>query len=444
MIIIGADYHPGFQQIAFVDTETGELQERRLQHREEAEKFYRDLAAQGASVRVGMEASGHARWFERLLAELHFELWIGDAAKIRTKRVRKQKTDRQDAQLILRLMLKDDFPQIWVASWENRDLRQLLWHRHRMVQARKDGRQHRESTGSPNKRKAEQVLALRKAQVLEDRWNLPRSRSPRLGTWMEEFLKSVPHEKTRSRYRSSVNNILAYFGDKIRLAEITPEAVFRFQQKRAEDGVGKATVNRDTSTLSSSLSRAKKMRLISRNPCCDVGKLNERRERRQAKPLSYEEEARVKQFAPPWLSTLITLLVETGLRVRKEALPLRWLDVSLDTEPGYIHVRDSKTTAGLRTVWLTNYCREVLIKWRLMLGPDFSPYVFPSPRIPGMHVVDYKTAWQKAGARADLKDRRIYDLRSTFASRANGCRASGLTVAHLLGHASTRKSFPPM
>jgi transposase len=87
-------------------------------------------------VRVGMEASGHARWFERLLAELHFELWIGDAAEIRTKRKRKQKTDRQDAQLILKLMLKDDFPQIWVASWENRDLRQLLWHRHRMVQAR--------------------------------------------------------------------------------------------------------------------------------------------------------------------------------------------------------------------------------------------------------------------------------------------------------------------
>ena len=136
MLIIGCDYHPGFQQIAFVDTETGELQERRLQHREEAEKFYRDLAARGAQVRLGMEASGHARWFERLLAELNFELWIGDAAEIRAKRVRKQKTDRQDAQLILRLMLKDDFPRIWVASWENRDLRQLLWHRHRMVQTR--------------------------------------------------------------------------------------------------------------------------------------------------------------------------------------------------------------------------------------------------------------------------------------------------------------------
>ena len=136
MKIIGCDYHPGFQQIAFVDTETGELQERRLEHAEEAERFYRDLGVQGACVRVGMEASGHARWFERLLSELRFEMWIGDAAKIRTKRVRKQKTDRQDAELILKLMLKDDFPQIWVPGGENRDLRQLLWHRHRMVQAR--------------------------------------------------------------------------------------------------------------------------------------------------------------------------------------------------------------------------------------------------------------------------------------------------------------------
>ena len=136
MIIIGVDFHPEFQQIAAVDTETGELQERRLGHASEAESFYRELAAGEVAVRVGMEASGHARWFERLLGELHLELWIGDAAEIQTKRVRKQKTDRQDAQLILKLMLKDDFPQIWVPSWENRDLRQLLWHRHRMVQAR--------------------------------------------------------------------------------------------------------------------------------------------------------------------------------------------------------------------------------------------------------------------------------------------------------------------
>ena len=133
--IIGADYHPGFQQIAFVDTETGDCGEQRLEHCEGAQKFYRDLAAQGKKVRVGMEASGHARWFERLLGELNIELWMGDAAMIRAKRGRKPKTDRQDALHILNLLLKDDFPKIWVPSWENRDMRQLLWHRHRLVQA---------------------------------------------------------------------------------------------------------------------------------------------------------------------------------------------------------------------------------------------------------------------------------------------------------------------
>src|SRR6266446_56208 len=136
MMIIGCDYHPGFQQIACVNTETGELSERRLSHREEAEQFYRNLKGRGLTVRVGMEASGHARWFERLLTDLQFELWIGDAAEIRTKRVRKQKTDRQDAQLLLKLLLEDRSSRIWVPDTENRDLRQLLWHRHRLVQMR--------------------------------------------------------------------------------------------------------------------------------------------------------------------------------------------------------------------------------------------------------------------------------------------------------------------
>jgi len=128
MIIIG---------VAFLDQETGECGERRLNHSDgEAEKFYRDLRQRGVSVRVGMEATGYSRWFERLLAELGIELWIGDAAEIKTKRVRKQKTDRQDAELLLRLLLENRFPRIWVPSLENRDLRQLLWHWHRLVQMR--------------------------------------------------------------------------------------------------------------------------------------------------------------------------------------------------------------------------------------------------------------------------------------------------------------------
>jgi transposase len=91
-MMIGVDYHPSFQQIAFLIEETGEYNERRLNHSDgEAEKFYRDLQLQGACVRVGMEATGYSRWFERLLAELGFEVWIGDPAEIKTRRVKKRR-----------------------------------------------------------------------------------------------------------------------------------------------------------------------------------------------------------------------------------------------------------------------------------------------------------------------------------------------------------------
>jgi transposase len=94
MLIIGVDYHPSFEQIAFMDQETGEYGEQRLNHSDgEAERFYRELKQRGISVRVGMEATGYSRWFERLLAELGIEVWIADAAEINRLRIRKQKTD---------------------------------------------------------------------------------------------------------------------------------------------------------------------------------------------------------------------------------------------------------------------------------------------------------------------------------------------------------------
>src|SRR5713101_1054255 len=71
MMIIGVDYHPSFQTIAFLMEETGECGEQELNHSEgQAEKFYRDLQQRGIRVRVGLEATGYSRWFERLLAEL--------------------------------------------------------------------------------------------------------------------------------------------------------------------------------------------------------------------------------------------------------------------------------------------------------------------------------------------------------------------------------------
>ena len=110
----------------------------------------------------------------------------------------------------------------------------------------------------------------------------------------------------------------------------------------------------------------------------------------------------------------------------------------MDSDPACIHVLDSKSDAGVRTVWLTKHCKDTLASWRRLLGPDFSEFVFPSPKISGTFVSEYKTSWRTAAKKAGLADRRIYDLRATFASRANACKASGMTVAQLLGHASTQ------
>jgi transposase len=131
MKIVGCDLHTRYQQVAMLDQETGELIERRLEHESgEARAFY---AALSAAVRVGIEATGHTRWFERMLGELGHELWIGDAAEIRATVVRKQKTDARDAAHLLDLLLTNRFPRIWRPSLEERDLRQLVWHRQKLV-----------------------------------------------------------------------------------------------------------------------------------------------------------------------------------------------------------------------------------------------------------------------------------------------------------------------
>ena len=107
----------------------------RLDHKSgEAERFYRALA--GEQVCIGVEATGTLRWFERLLQELGMELWVGDPVKIRAAGARKAKTDKRDADLLLRLLVEKRFPRIWVPSVEERDARQLILHRHRLVQTR--------------------------------------------------------------------------------------------------------------------------------------------------------------------------------------------------------------------------------------------------------------------------------------------------------------------
>src|SRR6185503_10255916 len=134
MMIIGCDFHPSWQQIAWLDTESGETGQQKLVHATgDAEQFYRRL---GAPVLIGMEATGNSQWFVELVEDVGHQIWIGDAAQIRASYVRKQKTDKRDAAHILKLVVENRFPRLWTPDREQRDLRQLVLHRHKLVEIR--------------------------------------------------------------------------------------------------------------------------------------------------------------------------------------------------------------------------------------------------------------------------------------------------------------------
>jgi len=134
MMIIGCDFHPSWQQVNWVDSESGETGEQKLVHAEEqAKTFYQQLP--GPAL-IGMEATGNSQWFIELVQELGHVILIGDAAQIRASYVRKQKTDKRDAAHMLKLLLENRFPTLWTPDREQRDLRQLVLHRHKLVEIR--------------------------------------------------------------------------------------------------------------------------------------------------------------------------------------------------------------------------------------------------------------------------------------------------------------------
>jgi transposase len=143
MKIVGCDFHPGWQQLAVFDVATAEIEELKLSHgKGEAERFYGALPAPSL---IGVEACGNSQWFLDLLQQLGHEVWVGDAAHIRASYVRRQKTDKRDAAHILKLLMENRFPRLWTPTAEQRDLRQLLIHRHKLVEIRtrvKNGLQH--------------------------------------------------------------------------------------------------------------------------------------------------------------------------------------------------------------------------------------------------------------------------------------------------------------
>jgi transposase len=231
MKIIGCDFHPSYQQIAMLDTVTGEIVEKALGHerKEEVRAFYAGLEG---PVRVGIEASGQSQRFERMLAELGHEVWIGDAAKIRASCERKQKTDRRDAELLLRLLVENRFPRIWVPTAAERDGRQLLLHRHKLVRMR---------TQVKN-----QLQALALNQGVQRKWKL----------WSEagrKQLESLPLLPWANRRRADLLRLFDHLEASIKeLDRVVAEQAYQRREARrlmTHPGVGPVTALAFTQTM---------------------------------------------------------------------------------------------------------------------------------------------------------------------------------------------------
>ena len=298
-----------------------------------------------------------------------------------------------------------------------------------------DGRHFNRSTGTSNKRTAQKILDSWRADIVEGRFNLLKSQAPTLKDWSNQFVESIQHPNTRRRYAVSKVSLDAFFKD-ARLSHLSAARIEEYKRVRLAAGVKAATVNRDLALLRQLMKRGERERFIARNPF-ETGNLflEERKGRRQPHILTYQEERKLLAVSGPMLKALVILLVETGLRVGKEALPLKWTDV--DFTDGTIHVRESKTMAGRRLVPLSVYCEAELLRWRDMTGPAFSEYVFFNPRNPAAHLLKLPKTWKRALKKAGIEYFPIYNLRHTFASRLNAAGASPITVTQMLGHSST-------
>jgi integrase len=302
-----------------------------------------------------------------------------------------------------------------------------------------NGKQLCQSSHTPNKRLAQRILDARLGAIAEGRQPFPlvKSNAPRLKAWTDQFLETVRRAKTKQRDRASMRKLIAYLGENARLSEITASRIEEFKQARLKKGVSPASVNRDLATARLFLKQAARQRFIAKSPFADDGidSLEERKTRRRPRIITYEEEARLLGAASPQLRVLVLLLLETGMRIGKEALPLKWVDVDFVNDQ--ILVRESKTLAGRRNIPISSLCRAELQEWKRLTGPDFSPFLFPSPANPKQHLKAVRKSWAAALKKAKLEYFRIYDLRANFASRLSASGAPDNLVAGVIGHSTT-------
>jgi integrase len=248
-------------------------------------------------------------------------------------------------------------------------------------------------------------------------------------------------EKTHQANQRCAKHLKAAFGASA-LADLTADSIELYLRERLRQrvrvkaklgyrqlGVVKSTtVHQEFRVLRRMLNVAVRKKLLAANPCSGVEFPVAVKGLFRPHYMAWSEQLQIESHAPQHLRNIIRIITETGLRVYKELTAMRKDQV--DLQNATVWIPDSKTPNGIAEVPLSSLAIEAFRDQMVSAGP--SPFLFPNGRNPSGHIGDLRTTWEKSLRRAKVPYFRIYDLRSTYATRLSAGGVADEWVTQML------------
>ncbi|HEY7388907.1 MAG TPA: tyrosine-type recombinase/integrase [Bryobacteraceae bacterium] len=281
-----------------------------------------------------------------------------------------------------------------------------------------------------------------------------------LADWVDFFLENyskppIRSEKTQAANERAGRHLKEAFGQRA-LSSITADDIEQYLRQRLQarvqvqtkggviqkDRLKPATVHQELRVLRRMLNVAVRKRLLAANPCFGVEFPVKVKGLFRPHYMTWSEQQRIEFQAPDYLKNIIRIITETGLRIHKELMPMKKEQV--DLENGVAWIADSKTPNGIAEVPLTDLAIEAFRDQSGTSGQGI--WFFPSEGNPSGHQKSLRTAWRLTLRRAKVPYFRIYDLRSTYATRRSAGGVADEWVTQLLrqGDAKVFKKYSQM
>lgn len=333
----------------------------------------------------------------------------------------------------------------------------VLW----MVYRDRSGKRIRESTFTEDwqeaQRKLRERLQARDDKILDV---VRKGEQLQFSDWADFFLENyskppIRAEKTHEANGRAALHLKEAFGQRS-VGDINADDIENYLRRRLQarvqvrtaggviqrDRLKPATVHQELRVLRRMMNVAVRKKLLPANPCAGVEFPVKVKGLFRPHYMAWSEQQRIEFQAPEYLRNIIRIISESGLRVYKELMPMKKEQV--DLENAVVWIPDSKTPNGIAEVPLTDLAREAFREQIRIAGPG--TWVFPSDENPTGRQKTLKTVWHATLRRAKVPYFRIYDLRSTYATRLSAGGVADEWVTQLLrqGDAKVFKKYSQM